>query len=40
MDMLFSAADLTAMQRLRVAFNPDELCNPGKILPSRFHSYC
>jgi glycolate oxidase len=40
MDMLFSTADLTAMQRLRAAFNPDELCNPGKILPSRFHSYC
>lgn len=39
MPMLFSAADLTAMQRVRIAFNPDELCNPGKILPSEFNSY-
>ncbi len=39
MDMLFSAADLEAMQRVRVAFNPDELCNPGKILPSRFSRF-
>ncbi len=39
MDMLFSDADLEAMRRLRAAFNPDELCNPGKILPSRFNRY-
>jgi glycolate oxidase subunit GlcD len=39
MDMLFSVADLEAMQRIRTAFNPDELCNPGKILPSRFCGY-
>jgi FAD/FMN-containing dehydrogenase len=39
MDMLFSEADLEAMQRLRAAFNPDELCNPGKILPARFSGY-
>jgi glycolate oxidase len=39
MDMLFSAADLEAMRRVRAAFNPDELCNPGKILPSRFCSF-
>jgi len=36
MDMLFSDADLEAMRRVRLAFNPDELCNPGKIFPSRF----
>jgi glycolate oxidase len=35
MDLLFSAADLEAMRRLRAALNPDELCNPGKVLPSR-----
>lgn len=35
MDMLFSDADLVAMKRLRSVFNPDDLCNPGKILPSR-----
>ena len=39
MDMLFTASDLEAMQRLRAAFNPDELCNPGKILPFRFCGY-
>jgi glycolate oxidase len=39
MDMLFSPADLEAMQRVRAAFNPDELCNPGKILPSRFSRF-
>ncbi|MBZ5500067.1 MAG: FAD-binding protein [Acidobacteriia bacterium] len=39
MDMLFSAADLEAMRRVRLAFDPDELCNPGKILPSRFSRY-
>ncbi len=37
MDMVFSASDLEAMRRVRAAFNPDELCNPGKILPSRFN---
>lgn len=35
MDMLFSEADLGAMMRLRAVFNPDDLCNPGKIFPSR-----
>lgn len=39
MRMLFSAEDLAAMQRVRAAFNPDELCNPGKILPDEFNSY-
>jgi glycolate oxidase subunit GlcD len=40
MDMLFSAADLEAMLHVRAAFNPDELCNPGKILPDRFSRFC
>jgi glycolate oxidase len=35
MDMLFSEADLGAMKKLRIVFNPEELCNPGKIFPSR-----
>lgn len=39
MDMLFSPADLEAMRRVRAAFDPDELCNPGKILPSRFSRF-
>jgi glycolate oxidase len=39
MDLLFSPADLEAMQRVRIAFNPDELCNPGKLLPSRLSRF-
>jgi len=35
MDMLFDEADLEAMMRLRRVFNPQDLCNPGKIFPSR-----
>lgn len=33
MELLFSEQDLSAMLRLREAFNPDGACNPGKILP-------
>lgn len=33
MPRLFSSADLVAMQRLRVSFDPEELFNPGKIFP-------
>jgi glycolate oxidase len=39
MDMLLSQADLDAMQRVRAAFDPGELCNPGKLLPSRMSRY-
>ncbi len=39
MGMVFSDADLTAMMKLRAVFNPDELCNPGKIFPSRHCRY-
>lgn len=39
MNMVFSDDDLEAMMRLRAVFNPDELCNPGKIFPLR-HCRC
>jgi glycolate oxidase len=35
MPVMFSAADLDAMQRLRSAFDPYELCNPTKIFPTQ-----
>src|SRR6266850_2770048 len=35
MPFIFSAADLALMQRLKDAFNPDGLCNPGKLFPTR-----
>jgi len=35
MCMLFSDSDLEAMGKLRSVFNPDSLCNPGKVFPSR-----
>ena len=35
MPLIFSPADLAYMQRLKDAFNPAGLCNPGKIFPSR-----
>ncbi|CAN7697755.1 FAD-binding oxidoreductase [Mycolicibacterium frederiksbergense] len=34
MPRMFSESDLSAMWRLRRAFDPDELCNPGKLLPT------
>jgi glycolate oxidase subunit GlcD len=34
MGMVFGEADLDAMRRLRAAFDPDGVCNPGKILPT------
>ncbi len=34
MPFIFSAADLALMQRLKNAFNPSGLCNPGKIFPT------
>ena len=34
MGLLFDESDLGAMRRLRDAFNPDGVCNPGKILPA------
>jgi FAD/FMN-containing dehydrogenase len=34
MGLLFDEDDLDAMRRLRAAFDPDGLCNPGKLLPT------
>jgi glycolate oxidase len=34
MPKMFSADDLDAMQRVRDAFDPKRLCNPGKVLPT------
>jgi glycolate oxidase len=31
---MFSEADLTVMARIRAAFDPDNICNPGKVLPT------
>jgi glycolate oxidase len=31
---MFSPEDLTVMARVRAAFDPDGLCNPGKVLPT------
>jgi glycolate oxidase len=35
MPFIFSAADLSVMQRLKNAFNPTGLCNPGKVFPTK-----
>jgi glycolate oxidase subunit GlcD len=32
--LVFDEADLDAMKRLRAAFNPDGICNPGKVFPT------
>jgi glycolate oxidase subunit GlcD len=34
MRLVFGEDDLAAMQRLRDAFDPDHVCNPGKIFPT------
>ncbi|MBV8162881.1 MAG: FAD-binding oxidoreductase, partial [Candidatus Eremiobacteraeota bacterium] len=34
MTLQFKAADLDLMARLRAAFNPRGLCNPGKLFPT------
>ncbi len=34
MPKMFSADDLDAMQRVRCAFDPSGLCNPGKVFPT------
>ncbi len=38
MPLVCSADDLKAMQRVKAAFDPDDLCNPGKIFPGAGHS--
>lgn len=35
MKLVFSDADLAAMSLVRDAFNPDGLCNPDKVIPTR-----
>ena len=35
MPLIFSASDLALMQRLKNAFNPTGLCNPGKVFPTK-----
>ncbi|HET7185860.1 MAG TPA: FAD-linked oxidase C-terminal domain-containing protein [Terriglobales bacterium] len=39
MPVMFSAADLDAMQRLRDAFDPLQLCNPTKMFPGTDVNY-
>ncbi len=34
MHLVFGAADLECMARLRETFNPDGACNPGKLIPT------
>jgi glycolate oxidase len=34
MPKMFSEDDLAVMKRLRAAFDPEGLCNPGKIFPT------
>jgi glycolate oxidase len=34
MPLVFAEADLAAMQKVRQAFDPHNLCNPGKIFPT------
>jgi glycolate dehydrogenase FAD-linked subunit len=34
MPYIFSPTDLDTMARLKAVFNPDDLCNPGKMLPT------
>src|SRR5437016_1593442 len=34
MPTMFSAEDLSLMQRVRAAFDPQRLCNPGKVFPT------
>ena len=34
MGLVFSEADLDTMKRLRAAFDPDVVCNPGKVFPT------
>ncbi len=34
MPLVFTEADMAAMQKVRAVFNPANLCNPGKIFPT------
>jgi glycolate oxidase len=35
MPFIFSPADLAFMQKVKAAFNPSGLCNPGKVFPTK-----
>jgi glycolate oxidase len=35
MPFIFSPADLAFMQKVKTAFNPTGLCNPGKVFPTK-----
>jgi glycolate oxidase subunit GlcD len=35
MSLVFSRDDMGAMKRVKMAFDPDEICNPGKVLPEQ-----
>jgi glycolate oxidase len=39
MPLVFSAVDLDAQARLREAFDPDRIFNPGKVLPAGSRCY-
>jgi glycolate dehydrogenase FAD-linked subunit len=34
MPLMFSDSDLAVMQKVRTVFDPDNLCNPGKVFPT------
>ena len=34
MPLVFAELDLAAMQKVRAVFNPQNLCNPGKVFPT------
>jgi glycolate oxidase len=40
MPWLFSEDDLEVMHRVRQVFNPQQLCNPGKVMPTRAPCRC
>ncbi len=35
MDLVFDEQDLSVMKKIRLAFDPEHLANPGKIFPNR-----
>jgi glycolate oxidase subunit GlcD len=35
MSFIFSSEDMRAMKKVKRAFDPDEICNPGKVLPEQ-----
>jgi hypothetical protein len=40
MPWLFTDDDLEIMHRMRQVFNPQQLCNPGKVIPLRGRCRC